>query len=151
MGNLHLTQAPVIRSFGSVRRLKRSLSWVLLVLMFAVALVPASGLTVFHAHDDDHGDHHAHGAGLLRLSEAYHVTGSHDAEGLHAHRLGWTELQKSSVQREIGAPVLVAQVWLNVLASVSPANLSVDVPRALVEAKTVHAPPPLLRSMAFLI
>ncbi|MDP3073805.1 MAG: hypothetical protein Q8N18_26205 [Opitutaceae bacterium] len=130
--------------------MKCSLSWALLVLMFAVALVPANGLTVFHAHDD-HDDHGEHNAGLLGLSEAYHVTGSHDAEGLHAHRLGWSQIQKSSVLREIGAPVLVTQIWLNALAQRMPVERFVSLAHPSAESEMVHAPPPLLRSMAFLI
>ncbi len=118
--------------------------------MFAVALVPANGLTVFHAHDD-HAESSEHSDGDLALNRIYHATDAHQTEGLHAHQIGWQQINKSSVVREIGAPVLIAQVWLDVLASVSPANLFVDEPRASVEAKTVHAPSPLLRSMAFLI
>lgn len=120
--------------------------------MFAVALVPANGLTVFHAHDD-HGDHDelSEHREVLALDRLHHATGVHEAEGPHAHQLGWQQIQKPSGVREPGAPVLVAQVWLNVPASFTPANHSVDVPRVSLETKTVHAPPPLLRSMAFLI
>jgi hypothetical protein len=137
-------------SFCDVRHLKRSLSWALLALMFAVALVPANGLMVFHEHDD-HEHTAEHAGNILAWAETYHATHGHDAEGLHAHSIGWKQLQQSSAVRELGAPLLVTQIWLDALASFTPAVLSVDVPRASFAAKTVHAPPPLLRSMAFLI
>lgn len=138
--------------FCIVRRSKCCLSWALLLLMFAVALVPAGGLSMYHTHDDhDDSGEHEHSPGPTTFGEIYHAVGVHHAEGLHAHQIGLPQIQKSSAFRETGAPVLVALVWLNVLASVSPAHLYVDVPRASVEAKTLHAPPPLLRSMAFLI
>ena len=131
--------------------MKGSLSWALLVLMFAVSLVPANGLTVFHAHHDGDEDHVDHAAGLLGLSEASHARGSHHSEGLHAHQVGWSQMQKSSAQREIGAPVLVAQLWLLAPASMMSAqSLIRPVLQAAVFERT-HAPPPLHRSMVFLI
>lgn len=119
-----LDEVPTLRLFSFVRRLKCCLSWALLSLMFAMALVPASGLTVFHAHDD-HADSSEHQQGLLALSHTYHANGAHQSEGLHAHRIGWQQVQKSSGVREMGAPVLVADVWVQVLASITPANFSV--------------------------
>jgi hypothetical protein len=154
LGSLRLTQHPFFHSFCFVRRLKCCLSWALTVLMFAVALVPANGLTVLHAHDDhaESADHdHDHSGGVLAFDSISHMPGAHEAEGLHAHQIGWQQMQKSSGVREIGAPVLVTQVWLHLLASFAPAHRAVDVPPASPKAKTVHAPPPLLRSMAFLI
>ncbi len=119
--------------------------------MFAVALVPANGLTVIHAHDDHHDGHEEHDPGLSGLSQPYHVTGAHDAEDLHAHRVGWSQIQRSTVVREISAPVLVAQIWLNALTPELPAQRFVGFPLRSAESEMVHAPPPLLRSMAFLI
>ena len=117
--------------------------------MFAVALVPANGLTVFHSHDDD--DHHDHGAELLSVSDACHVRGSHHDDGLHLHRVGWSQIQEAPNQCVVGAPVLVAQVWLNMPRLLVPADRSTQVLRRSAESELVHAPPPLLRSMAFLI
>jgi hypothetical protein len=147
--SLRLTLRPFFFSFCFVRRLKCCLTWALLVLMFGVALVPTNGLAKYHTHDEHQSFEHCHG--VFAFSDAHHGTGAHHAEGWHAHQIGWQQMQKSSGGREIGAPVLVTQVWVNVLASILPAILSVDVPRASLEAKTAHAPPPLLRSMAFRI
>jgi hypothetical protein len=151
-GSGHLTEDKFPVSFSAVRRLKCSLSWALLVLMFAVALVPANGLTVFHMHDDDHHhDHAEHDVGVLGLPGSRNVAASHDTEGLHGHHVGWRQLQRSCGVREIGAPVLVTQVWLHVLAAMLPAEQLVRLPHPSAESEMVHAPPPLLRSMAFLI
>ena len=144
-----LTLDGVPCSFHPVRRVKCSLSWALLGLMFAMALVPANGLTVFHSHDDD--DHHDHGAELLSVSDPFHVIGSHHDDGLHSHRVGWSQIQEAPTQRVVGAPVLVAQIWLDVPRPLGPADHSTQVLRRSAESKLVHAPPSLLRSMAFLI
>lgn len=145
---ISLTNPSVRPSVLLVRRLKYSLSWALLVLMFAVALVPANGMTVLHSHDDHEVDSSSDFAGL---ANTYHAVGAHHAEGLHGHQVGWREAQRSPEIRQLGAPVLVAQVWLNVLAAFSPAPRSIDVPAVDYKTVTVHSPPPLLRSMAFLI
>lgn len=120
--------------------------------MFAVALVPAGGLIMSHTHDDhDDSAEHEHSAGSTTLGHIYHAVGVHHAEGLHAHQIGWQQIQKSSEVREIGAPVLVPEVGVKVLASISPANLFVERLCASPRGAPLHAPPPLLRSMAFLI
>jgi hypothetical protein len=144
----NLTEEASAFSSAFVRRLKCSLSWALLALTFAMALVPANGLTIVHSHDDDHTEHHA---GLLGLSDALHDEDLHPSEGLHSHRVGWSQMQKLSAQREVTAPVLVAQVWLNVSVPTASADHSPRLLRRCAESKLVHAPPPLLRSMAFLI
>ena len=132
----------------SVHRMKCSLSWALVALMFAVTLVPAGEITVVHSHDDEHASHHT---GLLNLSDASHVDDLHPGE-LHPHRIGGSQMQQVSVQREVGAPVLlVAQVWLNFLVPTAWAERSTRLLRPSAESKVVHAPPLLLRSMAFLI
>lgn len=116
--------------------------------MFAVALLPANGMTVLHSHDTEEVDTSSE---FLGLDRAYHAVGAHQAEGLHGHQLAWRQVQKSAEVRQLGSPVLVAQIWLNVLAAYSPAPRSIDVPAVAEATDTVHSPPPLLRSMAFLI
>lgn len=118
--------------------------------MFAVALVPATGLSFYHTHDE-HEDSAEHNAGPTTLGFIAHAVGTHHAEGLHAHQIGWQQIQKSSGVREIGAPVLVARVWVQMLSSISSANRFVDQLGAAPRGAPLHAPPPLLRSMAFLI
>lgn len=150
MVRISLTKWGAAASVLLVRRLKCSLSWALLVLMFAVALLPANGMTVLHAHDAATEEVDT-SSEFLGLDRAYHAVGAHQAEGLHGHQLAWRQVQKSPEVRQLGAPVLVAQIWLNVLAAFAPAPRSIDVPAAALATAFVHAPPPLLRSMAFLI
>jgi hypothetical protein len=121
--------------------------------MFAVALTPANGLTVFHTHDD-HDDDHDHAEQPVRVvtaGEVCDVSGTHHEEGLHAHRIGWEQMQRAATGREIGAPVLVVQNGLAALSWKLPTQRLVRRPRPSTESEMVHAPPPLARSMALLI
>jgi hypothetical protein len=146
-----LTEDAFVVSLKTVRRLKRSLSWALLALMFAVALTPVNGLTVFHTHQDHEDDQAGHYMGLVTWSEDCDVFGPHHDEGLHAHRIGWDQLLRPSSGREIGAPVLAVHHCLAALLCRAPAQHLVKVPRPSAKSEMVHAPPPLSRSMALLI
>ena len=148
VGSIDLTQLYLALSSAVVRRFYGSLSWALLALMVAVALVPANRLTVVHSHDDAHHDHHvdvSHSDNDCELRGVHH-----DAEP-HAHQVGWNQLQKASGHRELGAPVLLRHPGLIVLVSVVLTPPSPNLFRSSAESALVHAPPPLLRSMAFLI
>ena len=116
--------------------------------MFVVALVPANQFTVLHSHDDAHHDHQFD---VSHVGNECEVRGVHHDPGLHAHQVGWKQLQKASGHRELGAPVLVGQPSLLVLVSLVVTQSSPSLLRPSPESKWVSAPPPLLRSMAFLI
>ena len=104
---------------------------------------------MIHSHSED--DHVGHGVEWLVVSAAHHVLGSHHSDDVHAHRVGWSQMQLPAASREISGPVLVAEFWLVSPASMMSAqNLIRPLPQAAVSERA-HAPPPLHRSMVFLI